>query len=483
MRIIKSFTKALNMIEQLRSHIELVKGITEELLYKRNNLIHIYPTSHIGCIEKDLLTGKETWTHETFDLMGIDVKLKHSFLDILSDFVPLEDLDQLMSAVEYSIQNAKPYDITFRVQSLDGEQKIIRAQGDVFCDYKKRPLRMLIILFDVTHSKYNLHAQKELDPLLNQLDSDYNRELLWVRDTNMSKLLFVSGNCKSIWGISTENLYQNPKILLDSIYPEDRPKLEHCLTSNTHLKWHCEYRIKSADEKERWIHDRSFPIYDEQGNVLKVMGVASDITQKMQAKNKLAAQYIELKTARDSLEILNRKLEDTNRLLEERSVVDPLTGIFNRRYVDQYINQEWRREGRQGKVISILLVDIDYFKNYNDLYGHTEGDRVLKQVAKTLSQVLKRPSDFAARYGGEEFLIILPETEEAGANALAHDLLAQINDLRIPHKGSPSQFLTLSIGIATIDPVKIDATRAIELADMALYDAKENGRNAIISYQ
>lgn len=170
-----------------------------------------------------------------------------------------------------------------------------------------------------------------------------------------------------------------------------------------------------------------------------------------------------------------------SRQLQEQSILDGLTGIPNRRYFEEYLNLEWRRARRNGRPLSLVMVDIDAFKAYNDNYGHLSGDDCLRQVAMSLNQGLKRPADLAARYGGEEFAVLLPETELEGAAILAEDLRSRVQGLGITHQFSPvSDCITISLGVAAIIPGKTNlAKNLVDRADKALYRAKNYGRNRV----
>ncbi|MEM8779393.1 MAG: diguanylate cyclase [Cyanobacteria bacterium P01_G01_bin.49] len=164
---------------------------------------------------------------------------------------------------------------------------------------------------------------------------------------------------------------------------------------------------------------------------------------------------------------------------ERRVFFDDLTQIPNRRYFNRYFQQEWGRSQRQNQPLSLLLCDLDYFKFYNDYYGHQRGDTCLQQVAQMLQEVLKRRTDLAFRYGGEEFAIILPNTESAGAQILAEQLVQRIRQQEIPHYVSPiKSYVTISIGIAVMVPcTEANADTLINQADLALYRAKATGRD------
>ena len=170
-------------------------------------------------------------------------------------------------------------------------------------------------------------------------------------------------------------------------------------------------------------------------------------------------------------------------LLRRLVFLDGLTGVFNRRYFDQQIATEWSRAQRSNEPLSLILLDVDFFKLYNDRYGHQAGDDALRVVADTLKSALKRPADLVARFGGEEFACILPETAFDDALVIANQLEQKIRDLAIPHQSSTvDAVITISVGLATrINNTGSDATDLIGLADSLLYKAKHTGRGRVCS--
>ncbi|MEO1671526.1 MAG: diguanylate cyclase, partial [Cyanobacteria bacterium J06631_2] len=175
------------------------------------------------------------------------------------------------------------------------------------------------------------------------------------------------------------------------------------------------------------------------------------------------------------------ELQIANQKLQKLAILDGLTGIANRRYFDLVLDKEWQRLAREQQDFSLILCDIDYFKVYNDTYGHQQGDRCLQKVAQILQQSTRRPADLVARYGGEEFALILPNTNAPGALFLAHKIVRYLASQKIPHKHSQvSSFVTLSMGITTrIPDSKQSSSTIIEVADSLLYKAKRAGRNQV----
>ncbi len=177
------------------------------------------------------------------------------------------------------------------------------------------------------------------------------------------------------------------------------------------------------------------------------------------------------------------ELEKTNKELQRLTSLDGLTGIANRRRFDEYLDQEWMRAARGNKVISLILMDIDHFKTYNDNYGHQGGDDVLRKVAQAIDQGTNRPGDLVARYGGEEFAIIMPDTDPDGAETVAEKIRLAVEKLAIPHAhSSAAACVTISMGVASIIPRDgILPSMLIAAADEALYAAKHTGRNRFVN--
>lgn len=170
-------------------------------------------------------------------------------------------------------------------------------------------------------------------------------------------------------------------------------------------------------------------------------------------------------------------------LLRDMAIIDGLTGIPNRRRFDEVLNLEWRRSVREQQVLSLALIDIDFFKQFNDTYGHQAGDACLVSVAHALRASLNRPTDLLARYGGEEFVCLLPQTTADGAIHVANELLESVRRLSIAHATSKAaNVVTISIGVSTLQPtVAGDCAQSLRLADEALYRAKHSGRNTVAS--
>jgi diguanylate cyclase (GGDEF)-like protein len=176
------------------------------------------------------------------------------------------------------------------------------------------------------------------------------------------------------------------------------------------------------------------------------------------------------------------KLKHQRDLLKHLSRIDSLTGIWNRNKLDEFLKNEWLRAIREKTSLSLIMIDIDYFKDFNDLYGHTQGDDCLKKITQAIKKSVDRSQDLAARFGGEEFICVLPNTSLIGAIHIAETIRKNSLKLKIPHDGSQvNQFVTVSLGISSIIPNRSSSAQLlIQATDKMLYKAKREGRNRVV---
>ncbi len=220
-------------------------------------------------------------------------------------------------------------------------------------------------------------------------------------------------------------------------------------------------------------------------NKVELLARVSSVLRLKQEMDRRKEREKELIEITGILTDTNQKLYQANDRLRQLSSTDALTGIANRRRFEEMLENEWRRAMRFGRIFSIIMIDVDYFKAYNDTYGHQCGDGCLRQVAMAIKEVLNRPGDTIARYGGEEFIVLLSESDKDGALMVAENIQKKITSLGIRHeKSDVCGFVTLSMGIASALPDdKSTPASLISYADKALYDAKQNGRNRIMVYE
>lgn len=218
-----------------------------------------------------------------------------------------------------------------------------------------------------------------------------------------------------------------------------------------------------------WNEISISPIFDTNGKLTNFISVQKDITARVE---------------RDQLLSKERKsLQESKAKLVDLVILDSLTGIYNRRHFESQLIESWQVLTNTQGNLTIMMVDIDYFKSYNDTYGHVAGDKALREVATSLTDAMKRESDFTARYGGEEFVVLATEMTTQQAIDYGNILCDTVRNLEIPHRGSPFGILTVSCGIAHVNlDLSINPRLLLLHADEALYEAKEDGRNKAIIY-
>jgi diguanylate cyclase (GGDEF)-like protein/PAS domain S-box-containing protein len=277
---------------------------------------------------------------------------------------------------------------------------------------------------------------------------------------NTGRFVLVNPTVERMLGYSEEEMRR--MTIADVTHPDDISKNMNL------LKELLEGKIDSYQLEKRYIHKNGhivwgkvkstlFPIKDDENNY--VLGMLVDITE---------------------LKETEKKLREANQKLEYISSQDGLTGIANRCYFDSYLRQEWEQAKQNNQPLSLIMIDVDFFKRLNDTYGHMCGDDCLIQVANLLKQNIRK-TDLVARYGGEEFSVILPRTDSSGAYLLAEKIRAAIEQSNIPHtKSSVRDVVTVSVGTATLIPTaSLKPEDLILRADEALYEAKRDGRNRV----
>lgn len=218
---------------------------------------------------------------------------------------------------------------------------------------------------------------------------------------------------------------------------------------------------------------------DSDDYIVKGLDAGGDAYVKKPVNTKV---LISIVSAMGRISNMKKELAEANEKLEKLASHDGLTQIPNRRSFEISLEKYWKQSKRQKVELALLIIDVDYFKKFNDKYGHLSGDDCLKQVAQELAQNLLRPFDFVARYGGEEFVILLPEINLEGTQFVANRLVKAIEKLAIPHEDSEtSQHVTISMGVVLSNEVETQQ-EMITKADQALYQAKANGRNQFVEY-
>lgn len=235
--------------------------------------------------------------------------------------------------------------------------------------------------------------------------------------------------------------------------------------------------MKAASNQSKWLGNlwsSILSLSEEAGSRLASLGIGR--TNGKNNRIRLLEERLRL------MEVNAVRLQQANQALRRLTSIDGMTGITNRRGFEEVLKAEWSRACRSGTALSLVMIDVDFFKNYNDIYGHQRGDECLILLASIFNHALHRPADLAARYGGEEFMILLPETGARGAAELAEAIRAEVEATQICQNGWPGgRVVTISLGVVTSYPTIGSSSAAmITAVDEALYIAKQQGRNRVI---
>jgi diguanylate cyclase (GGDEF)-like protein/PAS domain S-box-containing protein len=392
----------------------------------------------------------------------------------------------LSSAPLFRLRNKYPASAAYHFKSpLDGIQRLsfykasdhfpllilaTKAQDEVLAPWREdaavRMTFVIALLLIIAAIGYffvrQLQARQRMAAELEAKEADFR--LLAEESSDMvtrigmdERIQYVSPSSIRVVGWRPEQLMG--KSALAGVNAEDLPRVEAmvaALKRGDEADARIVYRTRHREKAEVWIEStmRVTKKYGT-GEITGVVAISRDMTEHKDLEQKLASL----------------------------ATLDGLTGIANRRHFDEHLEKEWARARREGTALSLLLIDVDHFKKYNDRYGHQAGDACLKSVAQALAALARRPADTAARYGGEEFVLLLPNTDSAGCELIGMRIRDSLAILGIDHElNLPSQKVTVSIGGATAawQDAKASSSSLIEAADRALYCAKDEGRDRLV---
>ena len=340
--------------------------------------------------------------------------------------------------------------------------------GMIYWDWSLQPLLdhdgevigLLLAIIDVTARKQAQIAMQEKEAYLHSIMDATVEVILTMNSKGVIEM--VNPAVEQMFGYRQEELLgKNVALLMpESIGEMHQIWVDKYLNSSDKI-----ISGRQLDTEGKRKDGSTFPLS---------VSVSNKMIEGRNIFTSIMRDITEQRNAMDTLKVKNTELEYL-------SSHDSLTGLHNRRTGDDFLQREWNRAVRAKTSITILMIDIDYFKKYNDQYGHQLGDACLARVSAAMKSVLNRPSDMVARYGGEEFIAILPETSLSGAALVAENIRKVIHDLEIPHEVSDKDVVTVSIGVGTTTPVKLmNYEKLVSCADKALYKAKEQGRNCVV---
>jgi len=285
----------------------------------------------------------------------------------------------------------------------------------------------------------------------------------WSIDWATKQFSYIGPQIEKLLGWEQDS-WKSVQDWADRMHRDDRDHvLNYCVSQSiAGIDHEADYRALKASGGYCWIRDVVHVVRKENGEVERLVGFMFDISERKKKEEELKA--------------LHRKLE-------EFSYKDGLTEIANRRLFDDFYSREWNNAIREQKPLSVILIDIDFFKQYNDFNGHIIGDACIKQIAQMLESCCVRPRDLVARYGGEEFAIVLPETNLEGAIQIADNIVRIIEQAKLPHRASPiSENVSVSLGVKCICPTeKEDKIHFLNMVDKNLFKAKQTGRKRFVA--
>jgi diguanylate cyclase (GGDEF)-like protein/PAS domain S-box-containing protein len=360
---------------------------------------------------------------------------------------------------------------------LPDRQETFQLAAAAVLEAGRTPSGLSLAIIDVSN-------QKKIEEKLSAVDERITFALesagQWIWELDIaSGRVWRSRGWKTILGFAEDEL-PDENIAWSIVHPDDRDMaraaMRRVLDGEESL-FEATYRVGHKDGSWRWILSRGKVVPGHNGNGPRLLATSVDITGQKEVEQALEAAIAEKQR-------LEQDLRDANRNLQRLTETDFLTSLSNRRKFDRVLEDEVRHAARSGSTVGLLMIDVDFFKPYNDLYGHVAGDACLLMIATTLNQCVHANSALVSRYGGEEFAAVLTNTTQADVTALAGRMSDAIRGLDVLHKGSPFGIVTVSIGIAVLD--SSDGTRQaaqqfVRQADQALYRAKAAGRGTVMS--
>ena len=489
----------------LLNDITAHKHITQLLQNQTEYFRYALEGAAVGIWDWDLVGNEIIWSQQQERLFELQPGSFDGKPETFLSLVDARDRDRLKAALEANLQSQSPFSAEFRIRLDNGSIRWLSYRGQGYSGNQREPVRLAGIAFDITQQKVaqeRLLLQVDRERLIARTSQEISRskdlkEILpqvinEVRTfLGVDRLVIIVLQDKMAGAVKYESQSPDVRSMLDWTLRHTWIVKEKFIT-----RYRQGYPVAVKD-----IHNQRLDT--DELSFLEYFQITADLTVPLLENSKLwgllsAHQRLpkdwqpedhrlletlgtQITTAiqRDQL---HRQLTKANAKLKRFAYLDGLTQVANRRRFEQFLNQEWRRMMRENAPLAVIMVDIDKFKVYNDLYGHQAGDECLRRVAGALSSAVQRPADMVARYGGEEFVVILPKTDLEGAATVAERIRTLVRRQKIPHHGSTvDKIITLSLGVAALHPHPLRSPdELIETADNALYRAKEEGRDRVV---
>ena len=481
----------LTLLTSFIVYLVYLQKQTFDKLEKERNLLSEGPVLSIEWGHDILSEGSITSVSTNVDkILGYSVE---EILDSRFSFISVihpSDIERVVDGVMYNIDtHIDRFELSYRVKTKSDDIIWLYDFSLVLRDESNNFIGLRSYLYDESARK---HAEESLKIAHEQLEKTAYEltenipvgtyTMVQPADGGLAQFAFLSSRFLMLTGLTREEVQSDPLKGFSCVHPDDFDDWValNVKTFEQKLPFYGETRV-IVDGEVRWITAESLPRMLTDGSTVWE-GVLTDITERKNVELRLqeanAALHLEIA---DRIRI-EEELKIKTDMLKNLSIRDPLTGIFNRRHYDECANREWHRLARNPSPISVIMIDIDFFKLFNDNYGHAPGDVCIKRIAQAIELCCNRELDVVARYGGEEFICLLPNTDQHGSLLIANRVKAVVCNLSIPHEFSKvSTVVTISVGIATHD--EHSPKQSIEdlhcRADQALYVAKANGRNRV----
>ena len=434
--------------------------------------------AHLGNWEFNVATGQVSWSDELYRIYGRDPAHGVPTNDEVAAMYHPDDIPRRQAEMARALAQGVPFECDRRVITPDGTVKFVHTIGAPVFGEGGQVVGLFGIVADVTERKAMEETLRASQRFAESI-TNHSTSIIFVFDLDTMSNVYSNRNVGEFLGYSVAQVQAMGRDLLSiMLHPEDLPRVQSHFGQFADKAdgevIEMEYRARHASGEWRWIWNREVVFKRRpDGTPCQIMGTAQDITARKRDEEAVRQAEQQVRDYAVVLEAKMRELEAVNEELERLATTDGLTGLMNHRTFQERLRQEFTRATRYGTPLSLLLLDVDHFKQFNDTFGHPAGDAVLKSVSQVL-RMTARHTDLVARYGGEEFVLVLPQTDSHGATVIAERVRVAIAaaswDLRA---------VTVSIGVSTLALDTPDPSVLIARADQALYHSKAAGRDRV----
>jgi diguanylate cyclase (GGDEF)-like protein/PAS domain S-box-containing protein len=455
--IVVDITERKHAEEALRESEQFVQQIASMI----PGILYVYDLN----LERNIYSNREV-----YEVLGYTTEDVH---EMGSNAMPIllhpDDLPHVLHhrMLHEQAEEGTILNLEYRMRHRDGHWRWLFSREIVFMRTADGlPRQILGIAQDITERKHAEEALRESERFVQQITTTIP-DILYIYDLTLESNVYSNRQMADVLGYTPEEVQDmGSDVMPTLVHPDDLPRvLDHlshmrALPVGDNTRRTLEYRMRHRDGHWCWLFSREVVFTrTADGQPRQLVGVAHDITERKQ---------------------LEQQLQQANQWLREQSIRDPLTGLHNRRYLDETLPRELQRAERRSQSVGVIMLDIDHFKHFNDTYGHDAGDALLQRVGAFLQSCI-RGEDIACRYGGEEFILVLLSASLADTRQRAEDLCKGVQALSVEHRGQILDGITASFGVAIFPEHSTTAEGIIKAADEALYRAKHGGRNHVVA--